>query len=163
VTRAWLRRCRRQCRLWIVTGIVHVELSTLVHAPRDVVATVYADYEQWPRLFPTIRAVRPIRQEGPALVLEIDRAEGTVINTLIARVPESLDLWEIQRHYHARLLNRFETVPGGTRLSVRGDIKLKGYAKVLRPFLYVYVRWLIGRCRLEPVKTAAERRARHAR
>lgn len=145
-----------------MTDIVHVELSTVVHAPRDVVATVYADYEQWPRLFPTIRAVRPIRQEGPALVLEIDRAEGTVINRLIARVPDSLDLWEVKRHYHARFLNRFETVPGGTRLSVRGDIRLKGYAKVLRPFLYGYVRWLMSRCQLEPVKHAAESRARRA-
>ena len=139
---------------------MHVELSTVVHAPRDVVATVYADYEQWPRLFPTIRAVRPVRQEGPALVLEIDRAEGTVINRLIARVPESLDLWEVKRHYHARFLNRFETVPGGTRLSVRGDIRLKGYARILRPFLHGYVRWLMCRWQLEPVKMAAESRAR---
>jgi hypothetical protein len=142
-----------------VTDTVHVELSTLVHAPRDVVATVYADYEQWPRLFPTIRAVRPIRQVGPAVVLEIDRAEGTVINELIAR-PESLDLWEVRRHYHARFLNRFETVPGGTRLSVRGDIRLKGYARVLRPFLCHPVRWLMCRWQLQPVKLAAESRAR---
>jgi hypothetical protein len=62
---------------------------------------VYADYSSWPRLFPTISGVRLLRREGAKLVLELDHVEGTVINKLLVRRPDQLDLWEEKRRYDA--------------------------------------------------------------
>jgi hypothetical protein len=55
-------------------------------------------------------------------------------------------------------VNRFQVVPGGTRLTVGADIYLKGWARLLRPFLRGYVRRQIERLQLQPVKAAAVER-----
>jgi hypothetical protein len=54
------------------------------------------------------------------------------------------------------VLDVFENVPGGTRFTVRGDIHLKGWARLLQPLLRGYVRWQIERLQLRPVKAKAE-------
>jgi hypothetical protein len=73
---------------------MHVEASTMVKAPKKTVSEIYADYRNWPRLFPTIRGVRLLRHDGSKLVLEIDHTEGKVINELMVRSSDELDLWE---------------------------------------------------------------------
>ena len=135
--------------------MLQVEVSTTVKAPPQTVLDVYADYASWPRLFPTISGVRLLRREGAKLVLEVDHVEGKVVNELLVRPPDTLELWEEKRRYDARFSNRFETVPGGTRFTVRGDIYLKGWARLLQPFLRGYVRRLIERLQLQPVKAEA--------
>jgi hypothetical protein len=127
--------------------LLQVKVSTTVQAPRQTVLDVYADYQGWPRLFPTISRVRLLRREGPKLVLEVDHVEGKVLNELVVRPPDALDL---------------EAVPGGTRFTARGDIYLKGWARLLQPFLRVYVRRQMQRLQLQPVKAEAEARARRA-
>jgi Polyketide cyclase / dehydrase and lipid transport len=142
--------------------VLRLEVSTMVKAPRQTVLDVYADYSSWPRLFPTISGVRLLRREGAKLVLELDHVEGTVINKLLVRRPDQLDLWEEKRRYDAWFHNRFETVPGGTRFTVRGDIHLKGWLRPLQPFLGGYIRRQIKRLQLEPVRGEAEARVRRA-
>jgi hypothetical protein len=142
-----------------VVRVLQVEASTIVRAPKETVLDVYADYPSWPRLFPTISKVRLLRREGPKLVLEVDHAEGKVINELVVRPPDELDLWEVKRRYDARFLNRFQTVPGGTRFTVSGAIYLKGRARLLQPFLAGYVRRQMQRLQLQPVKAEAETHA----
>jgi hypothetical protein len=110
-------------------------VSTTVEASRPTVLDVYADYAGWPRLFPTIGGVRLLARQGPKLVLEVDHVEGKVRNELVVRPPSAIDLWEEKRHYDARFSNRFETAAGGTPFTVRGDIRLKGWARLLQPFL----------------------------
>ena len=136
--------------------MLHVEVSTTVKAPRQTVLDIYADYASWPRLFPTISGVRLVRREGAKLVLEVDHVEGKVVNELLVRPPDTLELWEEKRRYDARFSNRFENVPGGTRFTVRGDIYLKGWARLLQPLLRGYVRRQIERLQLRPVKAKAE-------
>ena len=140
--------------------MLQVEASTMVKAPRETVLGVYADYRSWPRLFPTISGVRLLRREGAKLVLEVDHVEGKVVNELVVRPPDTLELWEEKRRYDARFSNRFEAVPGGARFTDRGDIYLKGWARLLQPFLAGYVRRLMRRLQLEPVKAEAEARTR---
>ena len=106
----------------------------MIKAPRQTVLNIYADYPSWPRLFPTISAVRLLGREGPKLVLEVDHVEGKVIN-----------------------------VPDGTRFTVRGEIHLKGWARLLQPFLRGYTRRHMQRLQLQPVKAEAEARARAGR
>jgi hypothetical protein len=139
--------------------VLQVEVSTTVQAPRETVLDVYADYEGWPRLFPTISGVRLLRREGPKLVLEVDHVQGKVLNELTVRPPDALDLWEEKRRYNARFHNRFATVHGGTRFTARGDIYLKGWARLLQPVLRGYVRRQMQRLQLQPVKAEAEARA----
>ena len=142
--------------------MLHVEVTTTVKAPRRTVLDVYADYAGWPRLFPTISGVRLLRREGERLVLEVDHVEGRIVNELLVRPPGTLELWEEKRRYDARFSNRFETIPGGTRFTVRDDIDLKGWARLLRPFLRGYVRRQIERLQLRPVKAEAEALARRS-
>ena len=104
--------------------------------------------------------MRLLHREGEKLVLEVDHVEGRVINELVVRPPDTLELWEEKRRYDARFSNRFEAVPGGARFTDRGDIYLKGWARLLQPFLAGYVRRLMRRLQLEPVKAEAEARAR---
>lgn len=142
--------------------MLHVEAETIVRAPKETVSEVYANYGNWPRLFPTISGVRLLRREGSKLVLEIEHIEGKVINELVVRSSDEIDLWEKKRRYDARFLNRFDAVPGGTRFTVRADICLKGLARFLQPFLRAYVRRQMERLQLRPVKLEAEARARLA-
>jgi hypothetical protein len=139
-----------------------VVASTVVSAPKATVCDVYSEYPNWPRLFPTINDVRLLRREGSTLVLEIDHLEGTVINELLVRPPDEISLWEVHRHFDALFLNRFQTIPGGTRFTVTGEIHLKGVAKLLQPFLRGYVRKRMKRLQLRPVKAEAEARARRS-
>jgi hypothetical protein len=140
--------------------VLHLEVSTTVKAPRQTVLEVYADYTIWPCLFPTIKGVRLVRREGAKLVLEVDHVEGKVVNELVVRPPDTLELWEEKRRYDARFTNHFEPVPGGTRFTVHGDIHLKGWARLLQPVLGGYVRRQIERLQAQPVKAEAEARAR---
>jgi hypothetical protein len=98
---------------------------------------------------------------GPKLVLEVDHVEGKVSNELVVRAPDQLKLWEKKRR-DARFLNCFETVPDGTRFTLRGEIHLKGWARLLQPFLQGYVRRQMRQLQLQPVKAEAEARAADA-
>ena len=140
--------------------MLRVEVSTTVEAPRETVLGVYADYAGWPRLFPTIGGVRLLGRQGPKLVLQVDHIEGKVLNELVVRPPDRLDLWEEKRRYDACFRNRFDPVPGGTRFTARGELHLKGWARLLRPFLGGFARRQMRRLQLQPVKAEAEARAR---
>jgi hypothetical protein len=142
--------------------MIRVDTATMIKAPKETVAEVYADYTGWPRVFPAISGVRLLRREGPTQILEIGHREGTVINEMTVRSPDEIDLREVKHRYNARFANRFETVAGGTRFAVSGEIHVKGIAKLLQPFLRGYVRRQMQRWQLQPVKSAAETRARNA-
>jgi hypothetical protein len=138
------------------------EAAAVVRAPKDTVCGVYAAYQNWPGLFPTISGVRLVSRDGPKLALEVDHAEGTVPNELILRCPDDIDLWEIKRRYDACFHNRFVTIPGGTLFVVTGEVWLKGWARLLRPFLPGYMRAQMRRLQLRPVQAAAETQAQRA-
>ncbi|MFN8082567.1 MAG: SRPBCC family protein [Kineosporiaceae bacterium] len=139
--------------------MMRVQVATLIEAPRETVFAVYADYLDWPRVFPTIRGVRVVRRDGPRVVVQLDHLEGTVVNELVLHPPERIDLWEGKRHHDAVFVNRFEALPdGATRFSVTGEFRLKGWARLLRPVLPPYARRLMRRLQLEPVQRVALRR-----
>jgi uncharacterized membrane protein len=62
--------------------VIRVETAVTVRAPVATVREIYADYSQWPQVFPTIKRVRLVEQRGLTAVLEIDHIEGHVINEL---------------------------------------------------------------------------------
>lgn len=138
------------------------EVSAVVRAPAETVSGVYADYQNWPGLFPTISGVRLVSRNGPRLALAVDHVEGRVPNELILRCPDDIDLWEVKRRYDACFRNRFVTIPEGTLFVVTGEIWLKGRARLLRPFLTGYIRRQMRRLQLRPVQSRAEAQARRA-
>lgn len=139
--------------------MMRIDVSAFVWAPVPIVMDVYADYTNWARLIPTIKGVRLIRREGNKLVLAIDHVEGAVINELVIRRPDEIDLWEAKRHYDALFRNRFEPFADGTRFTIRAEIELHTSVRLLQPFLYDYARRRMKRFQVEPVKVEAEARA----
>jgi hypothetical protein len=139
-------------------GMLHVETSTMIQAPRTRVVEIYQDYSNWPNLFPTINGVRLIREEPGRKVLEIDHMEGRVINILTLVSPEVVELEEFKEKYDGKFVNRFEAVPGGTRFTVAADISLRRGYKLLAPFLGGYIRKQITAFVLDPVRKLAEGR-----
>jgi hypothetical protein len=137
-------------------GTLRAVSSVLIRKPQAEVAALYRTYATWPKVFPTIRAVRLLREEAGRTTLEIDHREGRVINILTVVSPEEIKLEEVKRKYDATFLNRFEAVPEGTRYTLVGDIALKGPYKVLGPFLKGYIRKQMNAFVLEPLKIYAE-------
>jgi len=136
-------------------------VSITIRAPQPRVAALYRDYGRWPELFPaTIRGVRPVSAEPRRTILEIEHREGRVTNILTELSPARFDLWESKRLYDATFVNCFEAIPEGTRYTVRADVRLKGVAKVLGPLLRGTIRRQIYRYVLEPVRRAAEGKAK---
>ena len=127
-----------------------------IAAPPELVASLYADYRRWADVFPMISGVRLLRNEGRRLVLEVDHREGLVINELDLDVPHRIELWESKRRYDAHFSNRFEAAPAGTRFAVDAVVRLKGPARLLRPFIGRFVRRQMRRYQLTPIKQFAE-------
>lgn len=137
---------------------MRIRIGTEVAAPVAAVYAVYADYERWPRLFPTIRGVRRVGTDGDAVLLAIDHSEGPVSNVLHLRPPDRIVLVERKRAYDGTFVNTFSASGTGTRFDVDADIALNGWRRPLAPLLRPYARRLIRRLQIAPVKAAAEGR-----
>jgi hypothetical protein len=135
---------------------MHISVSTQIHAPRDQVFAIYANYSNWPKIFPTIKGVRLVREQDNGKLLEIDHLEGLVPNLLRLRPPDTIEVDEVKRRYTATFLNTFETTPDGTRYTVTGDIHLRRWYKLAAPFVGGYIRRQIANFVLAPIKHAAE-------
>lgn len=136
--------------------MLHVELSTIIHAPQPQVIATYRDYRQWPRIFPTIRAVRVMRVEAGQQTLAIDHREGPVVNMLADVAPDEIELKEWKRRYTATFRNCFQSIPEGTRYTLRADVQLKGVYRFLAPFIRGYVRRQMEQFVLQPMKAIME-------
>jgi hypothetical protein len=136
--------------------MLRVEVSTLIQASPGHVMAIYRDHQNWSKLFPTIKAVRLLNETGDTITLELDHREGPVINLMTVVSPQEIRLEEVKRVYDASFLNRFEAEATGTRYTLIGDIRLKGAAQILAPFLTGYIRQQMRRFVLEPVKQQAE-------
>ena len=143
-------------------AIVHTIVSTEISAPPELVATLYADYHGWPRLFPaTIRGVRLLADDGQHQTIEVDHAtEGKVINIMSLVSPHEIQLEEFKQRFDARFINRFEAAGQGTRYSIVADVQLKGMARVLARLASPIVRARLNRFVLEPMRRAVENELR---
>jgi len=137
---------------------IHAEVSRVVHAPPERLMALYMDYTAWPQLFPaTIRGVRWVRTDGPAITVEVDHASaGTVPNVITPTSEREIQLDERKPSYQARFINRFEPVPGGTRYTVVADIAPRGRLRALAWLARPFVRSRIRRFVVEPMRERAE-------
>jgi hypothetical protein len=140
-------------------GTVSVTVTEEIKAPRSIVQNLYSDYSHWNTLFPaTIRGVSFVRQEGDRTILDVDHIEGHVVNILQTRSPDTIELEEFKRKFDGTFWNTFVDIPGGTRVTVAAQIRMKGLYRLATPFIRGVVRHRIKRFVLDPLKTAAERR-----
>ena len=135
--------------------MVHIETSIVIHAPPEHVMAAYRDYHHWPQIFPTIKGVRLTREQPGQQVLEIDHQEGRVVNVLTDIAPDEIELQEWKKRYDATFRNCFQPIPAGTRYTLCADIALKGFYRLLTPFVRGYIRRQMVELVLEPVRMAA--------
>jgi 2-polyprenyl-3-methyl-5-hydroxy-6-metoxy-1,4-benzoquinol methylase len=139
-------------------AMVRTVVSTEISAPPELVAALYADWAEWPRLFPaTIRGVRLLSDDGQRKTIEVDHAtEGKVINIMMVVSPHEIRLDEFKHRFDARFINRFEAAGQGTRYSIVADVQLKGMVRALAPLAPPIVRARLKRFVLEPMRAAVE-------
>ena len=137
---------------------MRIRAETYVSAPAEQVYAVYADYRQWPKIFPTIRGVHVIGRDRDTVVLVIDHTEGQVRNDLLLQPPNRILLVESKRAYDATFVNTFYRSGQGTRFEVEGNVHLKGARRLLAPVVRSYARRQMRVFQLAPVKAEAERR-----
>jgi Polyketide cyclase / dehydrase and lipid transport len=144
--------------LGLGTGELSVRASLTIRAPCKKVVAIYRDIASWPRIFPTIRATRILREDRTTQVIEVDHyLAGRVINRLRKTTPTEIELEEIKPKYTGRFVNRFEATPEGTRYTVTAEIRPNGFWYLVSgPWLNRCVRRQIVRLVLEPVRRAAE-------
>jgi hypothetical protein len=137
--------------------MLHTEVSSILHATPSQLVAIYLDFANWHRLFPTISGTRLLRDEHGTKTIEVDHWEGQVINLLTVQSARRVRLEEFKHRFDAVFLNCFEpAAAGSTCYRVLADVRLKGWAKGLQPFLAPYVRRQIRRFVIEPLRRAAE-------
>ncbi|MFB9236389.1 SRPBCC family protein [Plantactinospora siamensis] len=129
-----------------------------VAAPAARAYDLYADYRNWPALFPAINAVRETGRDGDAVELAIEHREGSVTNRLRLEPPARIVVTERKRRYDAEFVNTFRDTPTGSRYEVVGEVRLRGWLRPLAPIIRPYARRQLRRLTLAPMKAAAEAR-----
>ncbi len=121
-----------------------------------MVAALYADYQNWDKIFPLIKKVHLVEQREEKTILAIDHVEGRFPNVLRKISGDTFELWEVKQKYSGIFLNKFESVSQGTKYTVRAEIRLNGFYRLLELFAGGLVRTKIQRYLIEPLKFAAE-------
>ncbi len=140
--------------------MIRTTLSTHIRAPAERVFALYWDPANWPRIFPTIRAVRIVRESGDEKAVEVEHAfEGAVPNLVRRRSSTRIDLEERKPRYDATFANLFEPEADGTRYTLVAEVRLKGWNRLAAPLVKPLVRSRMRRFVLEAIKAAAEKNA----
>jgi hypothetical protein len=134
-----------------------ISASATIEAPRDLVYDTLTDVEDWPHVFPTIRAARVTRRDRFRIDVAVEHREGAVANVVTLAGPALVVLDERKRRYDATFLNRLTRLGDDrTCYEVLGCIRLRGWLRVLQPFLGRHARRQLLAFTVEPVKEAAE-------
>ena len=145
-------------------GVIRTSVWVSIHAPPGRVVATFLDYARWPTVFPlTIAGTELVRRSPSTLeVMVHHREEGRVLNVLIIRRPDVVELREYKRRFDATFVNRFEPAPEGTRYTIDATVRLAWPYSLLAPLLAPLLRGVVERAlrryTLEPMRAAAESR-----
>jgi len=125
--------------------------------PKEKLFALMSDYQNWPKLFPYHQTIRLVRKEGDTEYVEIDdKRYGKITETHRVIPPDRIDIEEFTPNWSGIFVNLFESSPdGGTRLTLKVDIRGKGFFKLLVPFSKGYVRNRVRREIHSELKRAA--------
>jgi len=143
----------------VTWGSVRVREALVIRAAPDRLAALYLDYKSWPELFPeTIRGVRRVAVQNGDTTVEVDhRTAGRVVNIIRPMSASVIALEEFKPRYDATFVNRFESVPQGTRYVLDAEIRFHMPYALVAPLLQGIVRDRMRRFVLEPMRDEAER------
>lgn len=110
---------------------MHVEVSTVVRAPREKVYAAYTDFEAWPKWSRQTATVRVVSREGGVVSIESQTASGGRPRVTVAKLtlspPEWVETGGETRFLRTRRTVRFEDVPDGTKVTAVLDVRVKGF------------------------------------
>ena len=143
--------------------MVSVCTSINIQAAAKNLFDIYKDYENWDRLFPlTIEKARLIRVDDNKLTIEVThKSAGKVVNVLTFLSSEKIKLEEFKPLYNAVFINAFESAANESCYRIVASVKLKGFYKILEPFISVLVKYKIKKFVLLPMKNYAEHKVSH--
>ncbi len=136
--------------------MIHIEVSDVIQAPRDKVFEVNANYQNWTNIFPDMKSVRLIREEGEKTILEVDDiAEGVVKLTQRTFLPDRIER-EINRHsLDGKATYTFEILSdNSSRMNLSFDVSLKGKYRLGSLFAKGIIIKRLKEFIFEPVKRA---------
>jgi uncharacterized membrane protein len=116
--------------------MVSIKVSESVAAPPDRVFSLLSDFEKAPQYSNYWKSVKLVNREGNSASYEtVAEAEGRKIAsvTKITTHPnEGIEAETIDGDGKGtKLTFRFQGIPGGTQITLEGDIVLPGFAKML--------------------------------
>jgi hypothetical protein len=139
------------------SNIINATVSQHINASAKRVQALYRDPDNWARLFPaTIRSARVVRVEGDTTVVEVDHAEGKVVNILRDVSSARIELVEFKRRYDATFVNEFIPEGEGMRYRLTASVRLKWPYRLAGPFVKPLVLGRMRRYVVQPLKAAAE-------
>jgi hypothetical protein len=143
----------------VTWGSVRVREALVIRDTPEHLAALYLDYRNWPELLPaTIRGVRKLAEDAGDITVEVDhRTEGRVVNIIRPMSASVIALEEFKPRYDATFVNRFESVPQGTRYVLDAEIRFHMPYALIAPLLSGIVRQRMRRYVLEPMRDEAER------
>lgn len=139
--------------------MLKVNASIEINSIADAVMDAYLAIENWPKLFRhTIDYVHLLHKTCSEIRVKVHhRFEGGVQNLVSILNDNTIRLEEIKPKYKAVFINRFiSTGAGKTNYCIEGFIELKGFYKLVQPFLRKLVRRRIEKFVLLPMKEYVE-------
>ena len=143
----------------VTWGSVRVREALVIRDTPERLAALYLDYRSWPELFPaTIRGVRKLAEHDGDITVEVDHcADGRVVNIIRPMSASVIALEEFKPRYDATFVNRFESVPQGTRYVLDAEVRFHMPYALVAPLLQGIVRHRMRQYVLEPMRDEVER------
>lgn len=141
--------------------MIRVQVSELIRASKETLYQINIDIMSWPKWLPHVKSIRVVNREGNSTTFEGEYVEdGRSLSARDVQHVISQDEVEEEIHrprYSARILYQYESVDGGTRLTVTIDVALKGLNKLAAPFIKGRIRRELGANIFAPLRQVAEK------
>ena len=103
-----------------------------------------------------------LKEENGRLTISVQHKKtGQVLNMLSVLSPHEIKLEQFKPMYDAVFINRFQQINRGSLHTVIAEIRLKGFFKIVEPFIKSIVEKRIKKFVLESMKDYAETHCRY--
>ena len=137
-----------------------MEVSDTIQAPRDEVFAFNADFRNWAGAFPGVSSVRLVKEHYEERVLEVFDSVKDERYTIVQRVraPEKIVREIRRRTMTGKATYTLTVATDGTRITFTMNASLRGYYRLLGPFMKGRLSKSLIAHFLEPVKRVAAAR-----
>ena len=140
--------------------MIYVEVSDMIQAPREEVFALNADFRNWAGVFPDVSSVRLVQERYEERVFEVIDGERHEKYTVVQRLraPEKIVREIKKRALTGKATYTLTSTAEGTRVTFTMAVTLRGYYRLLSPFMKGQVSRSLITHFLQPLKRAAEAR-----